>query len=115
MLPTRTAAVSDAAVVGEGVPGPGPEAEAAGVVAGATVRVATTGTAAAIVRQPWQQDLLQHSPLRPTATTLRGAARATAVRATAVVTAGGATVAAAISRRAENRPRRHKPKNPRNF
>src|SRR5699024_1241205 len=87
-----------------------------GEVAGATVRAATAGIVAANARQrlPDLPPHNPHGPLRPTAITLRDAARVTAVRATAAVTAGAATVAAATSRRAENRLRRHKPKNPRN-
>ena len=77
---------------------------------GATVRVVTTGTAAANARRLRLRlrNLPRHNPLRRTATTLRAVAKATAGPATAAVTAEAAIGAAATSRRAANRRRRHK-------
>ena len=88
MLPTRTAAVSDAAGVREDVPEP----EDAGAAGAATVRAAMTGTAAANVRQPLRRNQPPHSPHRGTTTTLRDAARATAAHATAGVIGAAAGV-----------------------
>ena len=86
---------------GEDVP-----VRAADAADGATVRVVTTGTAAANARR--LRNLPRHNPLRRTATTLRAVAKATAGPATAAVTAEAAIGAAATSRRAANRRRRHK-------
>ena len=85
---------------------------AADAADGATVRVVTTGTAAANARRLRLRlrlrNLPRHNPLRRTATTLRAVAKATAGPATAAVTAEAAIGAAATSRRAANRRRRHK-------
>ncbi len=92
---------------GEDVP-----VRAADAADGATVRVVTTGTAAANTRRLRLRlrlrNLPRHNPLRRTATTLRAVAKATAGPATAAVTAEAAIGAAATSRRAANRRRRHK-------